>query len=62
MFQVRDVTKEYFKSNPTQRIIITKHPPEFKKFPDIAELLWEGIRILYGDFEAGRYRNHTFIP
>lgn len=57
--KVRDVTKAYLQSNPTQRLIYYKPPKESLSDQNT---VWKAIKQLYGEVEAGRYWYHTFVP
>ena len=63
VLRLRDVTKSYLQSKRSQRLIYYYPPSEFFQiFVEFIHHLWQAIRQLYGDVEAGRYWHHTFIP
>ena len=59
IFFTRDITKAFLQSNPSQRLIYYRPPPEVKElYPGQEERIWRE-KYLFGLRKAGNYNNTT---
>lgn len=56
---VRDVTKAYLQSDPTESLIFYRPPTKAKEDHSV---IWQEIRQLYGEVNARRYWRSAFVP